>query len=90
MSEQKEIDERATVDVFVLCWNEEKMLTHFVNHYRDNFNVQNITVIDNQSTDDSVQIAKNLNCIVKTYDSKNELNDSHYLFLKKIYNKKTK
>ncbi len=72
---------KESVEVFVIAFNEQFLIPHFIAHYRDQFNAS-ITVFDNQSTDKTVEIAKGLGCTVKTFDSKNQINDNHYLYLK--------
>ncbi|MCK5354825.1 MAG: glycosyltransferase family 2 protein [Methyloprofundus sp.] len=42
------------IDAFILCFNEAKMIRHTLNYY-SKF-CENITVIDNQSTDNTVEI----------------------------------
>jgi len=55
------------IDVFAIAWNEEFMLPYFLKHY--DF-ARNITILDNESTDKTVEIAKsNPKCFVKTWSS---------------------
>lgn len=44
------------IDAYILCFNESKMIEHTLNYY-SNF-CDNITIIDNQSTDNSVNIVR--------------------------------
>lgn len=60
------------VHVYVLCYNEEVILPHTIEHYRRNFKDCAITVYDNKSTDESRNIAKDLSCNVIVWDSNNE------------------
>jgi len=43
------------IEAFILCFNEAKMIEHTLNHYASF--CDKITIIDNQSTDDSIKIA---------------------------------
>lgn len=45
-----------TIEAFILCFNESVMIEHTLNYYTKFCN--KVTVIDNQSTDDSVMIIK--------------------------------
>lgn len=45
------------IEAFFLCYNESKMIEHTLNYYSRFCN--RITIIDNQSTDNSVDIARN-------------------------------
>lgn len=61
-----------TVDVFTLGYNEECILPHFINHYKQF--CRNITFYNNCSTDNSVDICKSMG--VNVIDTNlNELND---------------
>jgi FkbM family methyltransferase len=71
------------ISVYCLCWNEEKILPHFLNHYAK-FS-HKITIFDNESTDNSLNIINwfdkcKINVI--TYNSNNTLNDFLYLDIK--------
>jgi hypothetical protein len=60
------------VDVFTLGYNEEKMLPHFIKHYKQF--CRNITFYNNCSTDSSVDIC-NVNGVKVINTNINELND---------------
>jgi len=68
--------------VFTITYNEELMLPHFIKHYRDRFKDCKIVVYDNESTDQTVEIAKENLCEVITYKTNNELDDLMYLTIK--------
>lgn len=57
------------IEAFFLCFNEEKMIEHTLNYYTKFCN--KITVVDNQSTDNSVAIIKEKfpNVIVEKLDT---------------------
>ncbi len=69
------------IHLYTLCWNEEKLLPFFIDHYYDF--TQKITVYDNYSTDKSEQILDQYEKVdVVKYDSNGELNDILYLEIK--------
>lgn len=60
------------VRIFIVCYNEQVMLPLVVNHYKRVFNNPQIYIIDNQSTDNSVNIGKELGCEIITLDTGNK------------------
>lgn len=59
------------IELFVLCFNEAQMIRHTLNYYSRI--CSKITVINNQSTDDSIQLASHFkNVKIKSLDSGNE------------------
>ena len=70
------------VHVYTITYNEEIMLPQFINHYRNCFPNCNITVYDNESTDNTVEIANNNNCEVISWTSNNTIRDDLYLQIK--------
>lgn len=72
-----------TIEVFTICYNEEKMLPFFLNHY-SSF-CDKITIFDNQSTDKTKDLLERFDkCLIdhRMYDTGNTLNDSVYLEIK--------
>ena len=69
------------IHAYILCWNEERMIRHTLNHY-SSF-CDKIILMDNESTDGTLAIAAEFPMVeVQPYASRNELSDSHYIKLK--------
>lgn len=68
--------------IFILCYNESVLLPHTIAHYRRNIPYANITILDNESTDGSQDIAHQLGCNVITWSSQNMINDYLYANIK--------
>lgn len=63
------------IHIFILCYNEEKLIRHTINFYRKRFPNCAITIFDNESTDSSRDIALSLNCNVIIFNSNNIQNE---------------
>lgn len=57
------------VTVFLMCFNEERIIDFTVGYYKRQFPQCKITICDNESTDRSVEIAKNLGCDIYSYNT---------------------
>ena len=69
-----------TIDVFAVCYNEEIILPYFLKHYKKF--ARNITIYDNMSTDNSVQIMNEHGVNVIPYDTQGKMDESTYLNIK--------
>ncbi|WP_408029825.1 glycosyltransferase family 2 protein [Tenacibaculum xiamenense] len=59
------------IELYVLCFNEQKMIRHTLNYYAQI--CSKIVVIDNQSTDNSIELARSYeNVEIRYLDSGNE------------------
>jgi glycosyltransferase involved in cell wall biosynthesis len=71
------------ITLYSICWNEEKILPFFLQHY-SKF-VDKIIIFDNESTDDSIKIIQEFNeCSVEiiSYSTNNKIDDRKYLEIK--------
>lgn len=71
------------IKVSALCYNEEKMLPFFLNHY--GAFCDKIVIFDNYSTDKSVEIIKaHPKAELRYYSTQNKVDDDMYIRLKNI------
>ncbi len=70
------------ISIFLLCYNESALLPHVIKHYNKYVPSCNITIYDNESTDNSVEIAKNLGCKIISWSSNNIIDDFKYKNIK--------
>jgi glycosyltransferase involved in cell wall biosynthesis len=75
------MSKKPVVHAYFLCYNEENILPHLIKHY-SNF-CEKITIIDNKSTDNSVEIVKSFpNTEVLTFESNNSFHDGVHIDVK--------
>jgi ribosome-associated toxin RatA of RatAB toxin-antitoxin module len=68
--------------IFIICYNEEILMSHMVKHYKRYLPNCRITIYDNESTDESVSIAQSLGCEIKTFTTNNEMNETSQINVK--------
>jgi len=72
------------INIFILCFNEQVLLPRTIKFYKTNIPSCQITILDNESTDNSVEIALQHGCKVITWTSnyKDMIDDIQYRELK--------
>jgi hypothetical protein len=72
--------EKPKIHVFTICYNEEKIIPFFLDHYKY---ADKITVYDNESTDSSRDLLlKDPRVELITYQTDNKLHDGEYVRIK--------
>ena len=64
------------ISIFLLCYNEEVLIEKTVRYYRERFPSSSIIIVDNRSSDRSVQLAINNKCDVLPFNSGNQQNEA--------------
>jgi len=70
------------IHVFSMAYNESPLLQFMIDHYRSRFPNCNITIYDNESTDNTKQISLDNNCEVIDYCTNNTVDDDKLRNLK--------
>jgi hypothetical protein len=69
------------IHIYAVCWNEEKIIPHFINHY-SRF-VAHFYIYDNYSTDRSEELLKDLkNVTVNKFDTHNKYNEEDQMYIR--------
>jgi hypothetical protein len=77
------------IHLYTICWNEEKMMPHFLKHYSEF--CDEIFIYDNFSNDDTAAICQSFPKVnLLQYDSGNEIRDDIYLIIKNSIWKKSR
>jgi glycosyltransferase involved in cell wall biosynthesis len=71
-----------TIDIFLLCYNEELMLPHTLKFYKTNFPNATIHIVDNYSTDSSCDIAEKNGCKIIKYDSNGQQDEQLLIWVR--------
>lgn len=66
---------RPLLEVFIISWNEEKIISDIIGWYRDRVPGCLITLMDNESTDNTVKIAEQMGCNVTYFSSNNQMDE---------------
>lgn len=61
------------VDIFLMCHNEAAIIRQTIQHYQTLLPRCTITILDNMSTDGSVDIARQHRCRIKPFQSNNQM-----------------
>jgi hypothetical protein len=67
--------------LYVLCYNESILIRETIDHYQSRFPKIKITILDNESTDDSVAIATLKGCEILSWSSSG-IDDNQYIEFK--------
>ena len=70
------------ITIYCLVYNEELLIQFMISYYRSRFSNCKIIFFDNSSTDNTVEIAKNNGCEIRTYNSNNTLDDGLHMQIK--------
>ena len=68
--------------LYLLCYNEAVIIGATIDHYQTRFPNCRITILDNESTDNSVAIATSKGCRIHSWSSVNNIDDGKYIRFK--------
>ena len=70
------------IHIYLLCYNESALIGHTIDHYQKQFRNTRIVILDNESTDRSVEIAKSKGCEIRSWSSDNNIDDQKFIDFK--------
>jgi len=70
------------IDIYLLCFNEEKILQFVIDHYRKYMPNGNLIFYDNMSTDNSEKIIRDNGCEIRKFDTGNTFDDARHMQIK--------
>ena len=68
--------------LYLLCYNEATLIGPTIDHYQTRFPNCRITILDNESTDNSVAIARSKGCRIHSWCSDQSIDDGKYIQFK--------
>lgn len=63
------------LEVFIVTWNEEEFLSEIIDWYQERVPGCKVTIVDNESTDSTVEIAKSKGCEVLSFSSDDQMDE---------------
>ena len=70
------------ITIYSICFNEEIILDFMIGHYRRRFPDCEIVIIDNESTDRTIKIARDRECVIVPFTTKKKMDDQRMCDLK--------
>lgn len=70
------------ITIYTFTWNEPETLKRFINWYRRLIPDCNIVVYDNQSDDNTIEIAENNKCEVFSFDTNDQMDEKTLIYLR--------
>lgn len=70
------------ITIYTIAWNERLLLPFFHQFYSERFPTAKFVIYDNESTDGTPKLAKELGMEVRSYSTDNKLSDAKYLEIK--------
>ena len=63
------------INIFLTCFNESLILPSTIKHYKSLMPSCSITIYDNESTDNSIELARELGCDIRTFSTGNNFDE---------------
>ena len=77
------------IEIYIFCYNEEILIPHTIAHYKRLFPSSTITILDNMSTDRSLDIARYNKCKIIPFSTNNQIDEYNLQNMKNIIWKKS-